>query len=138
MVTMVIVAPHLVGQPLGPQWTGAVLHLQILCVGPPPLLPGPVTMFGVLLPPDFGRVSGQLRTEAVYAVPVYGGRFWVSHYGPPVLRPESAWRLSTCSSLPPGLLLNATGASFTCLLRSFGCASTRCDPVVLLFQSGFF
>jgi O-antigen/teichoic acid export membrane protein len=78
MGTMGISAPHLVVSLYGPQWTGVVLPLQILC------LAGyfrALYHLGGIVSQSAGRVYGELWRQVIYAVLVMGGAFAGLRYG---------------------------------------------------------
>jgi len=80
MGTMAIVAPHFVRALYGPQWSGAVIPLQILCVA------GyfrALYHLGGVVAQSVGRVYGELRNQTVYAVLVIGGALVGSRFGLP-------------------------------------------------------
>lgn len=72
MGTMAIAAPHLVRSLYGPQWTGVVLPLQVLC------LAGyfrALYHLGGIVAQSVGRVYSELWRQAVYAGLVIAGAF---------------------------------------------------------------
>jgi O-antigen/teichoic acid export membrane protein len=80
MATMAIVAPHLVPALYGPQWTGAVVPLQILS------LAGyfrALYHLGGVVAHSVGRVYGDLWRQISYAAAVIGGTLAGSRYGLP-------------------------------------------------------
>jgi PST family polysaccharide transporter len=80
MTTMAIVAPHLVRGFYGPQWTGAVVPLQILSIA------GyfrALYHLGGIVAQSVGRVYGELWRQVTYAAAVVGGTLVGSRYGLP-------------------------------------------------------
>jgi PST family polysaccharide transporter len=80
MVTMGIVAPHLVRSVYGPRWVSAVLPLQILC------LAGyfrALYHLGGIVAQSLGRIYGELWRQIVYAGLVIAGAFLGLRYGLP-------------------------------------------------------
>jgi len=80
MATMAIVAPHLVRFLYGPQWSGAVLPLQILSVA------GyfrALYHLGGVVAKALGRVYGELWRQIVYAGLVIGGTVLGARHGLP-------------------------------------------------------
>lgn len=80
MATMAIVAPHLLPALCGPQWTGAVVPLQILSVA------GyfrALYHLGGVVAHSVGRVYGDLWRQISYAAAVVGGTLAGSRYGLP-------------------------------------------------------
>jgi O-antigen/teichoic acid export membrane protein len=78
MGTMAIAAPYLVRSLYGPQWTGVVLPLQILC------LAGyfrALYHLGGIVAQSVGRVYSELWRQAVYAGLVIAGAFVGLRYG---------------------------------------------------------
>ncbi len=80
MLTMAVVAPHLVRGLYGPQWSGVVVPLQILSVA------GyfkALYHLGGVVAQSTGHVHGELRRQIVYAALVIGGGLVGSRYGIP-------------------------------------------------------
>jgi PST family polysaccharide transporter len=80
MATLAIAAPHLVRGLYGPQWSGVVLPLQILCVA------GyfrALYHLGGIVAQSAGRVYSELARQVVYAALVMGGAFAGLRYGLP-------------------------------------------------------
>jgi PST family polysaccharide transporter len=80
MVTLAVVAPYLVRTLYGPQWSGTVAPLQILC------LAGyfrALYHLGGIVAQSVGRVYGELRNQIVYAISVVLGATAGSQYGLP-------------------------------------------------------
>lgn len=80
MTTMVIVAPHLVRGFYGPQWTEAVVPLQILSIA------GyfrALYHLGGIVAQSAGRVYAELWRQVTYAAAVVGGTLVGSRYGLP-------------------------------------------------------
>ena len=80
MATMAVVAPHLLPALYGPQWTGAVVPLQILT------LAGyfrALYHLGGVVAHSVGRVYGDLWRQISYAAAVIGGTLAGSRYGLP-------------------------------------------------------
>jgi PST family polysaccharide transporter len=80
MVTLAVVAPHLVRSLYGPQWSGTVAPLQILCFA------GyfrALYHLGGIVAQSVGQVYGELRNQVVYAIAVILGALVGSHYGLP-------------------------------------------------------
>jgi O-antigen/teichoic acid export membrane protein len=78
MVTMAIVAPHLVRGLYGPRWMGVVAPLQIFCVA------GyfrTLYHLGGVTAQSRGRVYSELRIQAVYALLVLAGALAGARYG---------------------------------------------------------
>jgi PST family polysaccharide transporter len=78
MGTLAIVAPHFVAGLYGPQWSGVVRPLQILCVAG--YLRALYHLGGVVAQ-SVGRVYAELWREVVYAVLVVVGALVGSRYG---------------------------------------------------------
>ncbi len=80
MVTLAIVAPHLVSSLYGPQWSGVIVPLQILAMG------GyfrALYHLGGVVAQSHGQVYSELRRQIVYASLVIGGASVGSPYGLP-------------------------------------------------------
>ena len=80
MVTLAIVAPHLVRGLYGSQWSGAIVPLQILSIG------GyfrALYHLGGVVAQSHGRVYGEMSRQIVYAGLVFGGGLVGSSYGLP-------------------------------------------------------
>jgi PST family polysaccharide transporter len=78
MATMAIVAPHLLPALYGPQWTGAVVPLQVLSIA------GyfrALYHLGGVVAHSVGRVYGDLWRQISYAAAVIGGTLAGSRYG---------------------------------------------------------
>lgn len=78
MGTMAIVAPHLVRSLYGPQWIGAVMPLQILCIA------GyfrALYHIGGIVAQSAGLVYSELRNQIVYAVLVVLGALIGTRFG---------------------------------------------------------
>jgi teichuronic acid exporter len=78
MATLAVAAPYLVVSLFGPEWSGMVLPLQVLCV---------VGYFralyhlGSVMIQSVGRVYGELARQTVYAILVIAGSVAASSYG---------------------------------------------------------
>lgn len=80
LATLAIAAPHLIPSLYGPQWTGVVLPLQILCVA------GyfrALYHVGGVVAQSVGWVYQEVRRQAVYAALVIAGAVIGSRYGLP-------------------------------------------------------
>jgi hypothetical protein len=80
MVTLAIVAPHIVSSLYGPQWSGVIVPLQILAMG------GyfrALYHLGGVVAQSHGQVYSELRRQIVYASLVIGGASVGSPYGLP-------------------------------------------------------
>jgi O-antigen/teichoic acid export membrane protein/GT2 family glycosyltransferase len=78
MATIAVAAPHLVPALYGPQWSGAVLPLQILCgVGYFRAL----YHLGGIVAQSAGRVYGELWRQAIYAFLVLAGAWLGMSFG---------------------------------------------------------
>jgi PST family polysaccharide transporter len=78
MAVLAVVAPHFVRGVYGPQWIGAVVPLQILCVG------GYLRSLyhpGAIVAQSVGQVYQELWREVIYAALVIAGAAIGSHYG---------------------------------------------------------
>ena len=78
MATMAVAAPHLVRALYGPQWSGVVIPLQILCVA------GyfrALYHLGGIVAHSVGQVYGDLRNQVAYACLVVVGSLLGSRYG---------------------------------------------------------
>jgi PST family polysaccharide transporter len=80
MVTLAIVAPHLVRSLYGPQWSEVVVPLQILAIAG--YFRGLYHLGGVVAQ-SHGRVYSEMRRQIVYAALVIGGGLVGSRYGVP-------------------------------------------------------
>ncbi len=80
MVTLAVVAPHLVRGLYGPQWSGVIVPLQILSIGG--YLRALYHLGGVVAQ-SHGRVYGEMRRQIVYAGLVIVGALVGSRYGVP-------------------------------------------------------
>jgi PST family polysaccharide transporter len=80
MVTLAIVAPHLVRSLYGPQWSEVVVPLQILAIAG--YFRGLYHLGGVVAQ-SHGRVYSEMRRQIAYAALVIGGGLVGSRYGVP-------------------------------------------------------
>jgi len=114
MTTMAIVAPHLVRGLYGPQWTGAVVPLQILSIA------GyfrALYHLGGVVAQSVGRVYGELWRQVTYAAAVIGGTIVGSRYGLPGVAVGVSVAIVYMFVATSHLALNATGTPWRLYLR---------------------
>lgn len=114
MGTLAVVAPHLVTTLYGPQWTGAVFPLQILCVA------GyfrALYHIGGVVAQGVGRVYGELRNQAVYAILVIGGSLLGLRYGLPGVAAAVSVAIIYMFFATAMLASSATGAALSSYWR---------------------
>jgi PST family polysaccharide transporter len=114
MTTMAIVAPHLVRGFYGPQWTGAVVPLQILSIA------GyfrALYHLGGIVAQSVGRVYGELWRQVTYAAAVVGGTLVGSPYGLPGVAIGVSAAILYMFVATGQLALRATGTPWRMYLR---------------------
>jgi PST family polysaccharide transporter len=114
MATLAIIAPHLVRGLYGPQWTGAVIPLQILSIA------GyfrALYHLGGIVAHSVGRVYGELWRQITYAAAVIGGTLVGSRYGLPGVAAGVGMAILYMYFATGHLALNATGTSWRLYLR---------------------
>jgi O-antigen/teichoic acid export membrane protein len=114
MTTLAIVAPHLVRSLYGPQWTGAVVPLQILSIA------GyfrALYHLGGVVAQSVGRVYGELWRQVTYAAAVMGGTLVGSRYGLPGVAAGVSAAILYMFVATGHLALNATGTPWRLYLR---------------------
>jgi O-antigen/teichoic acid export membrane protein len=114
MVTMVIVAPHLVLGFYGPQWIGAVVPLQILSIA------GyfrALYHLGGIVAQSAGRVYGELWRQVTYAAAVIGGTLVGWRYGLPGVAAGVSVAILYMFVATGHLALRSTGTPWRMYLR---------------------
>ena len=109
MAIMVMVAPHLVRFVYGPQWSGAVLPLQILAIA------GyfrALYHLGGVVARALGRVYGELWRQLAYAAVVIGGTLAGSRYGLPGVAMGVSVAILFMFVATANLAMKATGTSW--------------------------
>jgi O-antigen/teichoic acid export membrane protein len=115
MTTMAIVAPHLLPALYGPQWTGAVVPLQILSIA------GyfrALYHLGGIVAQSLGRVYAELWRQVIYAAAVIGGTLLGSRYGLPGVAVGVSLAILYMFVATGHLALSATGTSLGAYLRA--------------------
>jgi len=127
MATLAIVAPHLVRGLYGPQWTGAVVPLQILSIA------GyfrALYHLGGIVAQSVGRVYGELWRQVTYAAAVIGGTLVGSRYGLPGVAAGVGLAILYMYVATGHLALKATGTPWRLYLRiqlgAFATAAVTC------------
>jgi PST family polysaccharide transporter len=114
MITLAIVAPHLVRGLYGPQWIGAVVPLQILSIA------GyfrALYHLGGVVAHSVGRVYGDLWRQVTYAAAIVGGTLVGSRYGLPGVAAGVSAAILYMFVATGHLALNAIGISWRLYLR---------------------
>ena len=109
MATMVMIAPHLVRFLYGPQWSGAVLPLQILSIA------GyfrALYHLGGVVARALGRVYGELWRQLAYAAFVIGATLVGSRHGLPGVAIGVGVAILFMFVATAHLAMNATGTSW--------------------------
>ena len=111
---LVVVAPHFVRSLYGPQWSGVVWPLQILCLAG--YLRALYHLGGVVAQ-SVGRVYAELWREVVYSVLVIAGALFGSRYGLPGVAFGVSVAIAYMFVACGNLALSATEGTWSVYLR---------------------
>ena len=115
MAVLAVVAPHFVRALYGPQWLGAVLPLQILCVGG---YLRSLYHLGSVVAQSVGQVFQELWREVIYAGLVIAGAVIGSDWGLPGVAAGVSGAILYMYIACGHLALRATGATWTEYFRA--------------------
>jgi len=115
MAVLAVVAPHFVGALYGPQWLGAVLPLQILCLGG---YLRPLYHLGGIVAQSVGQVFQELWRQVIYAGLVVAGAVIGSAWGLPGIAAGVSAAIGYMYVACGYLALRATGVTWTEYFRA--------------------
>ena len=115
MAVLAVVAPHFVRALYGPQWLGAVLPLQILCLGG---YLRSLYHLGTIVAQSVGQVFQELWREVIYAGLVIAGAVIGSAWGLPGVAAGVSAAILYMYMACGHLALRATGATWTEYFRA--------------------